>query len=199
MNSPATDQDGNPVYAFKPSLIGAACRFTLQPDALAWEIGRHSGRIRYDQVRAVRLSYRPVSMQWHRFIAEIWSPDAPKIQIVSSSWRSIMEQERLDGAYAAFVAELHRRLAAAGTTARFSAGLPAAVYVVGIVVFGAVFGAIALMTARTVLAADWTPAAVVVIFFIVVTYQFGTYFWRNRPSRYRPDAIPPQVLPKPRS
>jgi hypothetical protein len=30
----------------------------------------------------------------------------------------------------------------------------------------------------------------------VFAYQLGTYFYRNRPSRYRPDAIPPEVLPK---
>jgi hypothetical protein len=194
-----TDQDGNPAYGFKPSLMGAMCRFTLKPDALHWEIGRRSGQVRYDRIQAIRLSYRPVTMQSHRFTAEIWSPDAPKIQIVSASWRSIMEQERLDAAYAAFVAELHRRLAAAGATARFIAGLPVAIYAVGVAVFGTVFVAVAIMTARTVQAADWTPAAIVAIFFAVLTYQFGLYFWRNRPARYRPDAIPQQVLPRPQS
>ena len=115
---------GDPTYAFKPSLIGAMCQFTLKPDALEWQIGRRSGRVRYDRVRAVRLSYRPVTMQSQRFITEIWSADNPKIQIVSVSWRSIMEQERLDKAYSAFVTELHRRLAAAGAAAKFSTGLP---------------------------------------------------------------------------
>ena len=62
-------------------------------------------------------------MQTHRFITEIWSADNPKIQIVSVSWRSIMEQERLDNAYSAFVTELHRRLAAAG--ARGASSRPA--------------------------------------------------------------------------
>jgi hypothetical protein len=194
-----TDRDGNPTYAFKPSLMGALCRLTLQPDALGWELGRRSGRIRYESIKAVRLSYRPVTMQSHRFITEVWSPDSPKIQIVSSSWRSIMEQERLDRAYSAFIAELHRRLAAAGTTTQFSTGLPVATYGVGIVLFAAVLGAVAIMAARTALAAEWTAAAVVGAFFLVFVYQLGTYFWRNRPGRYRPDAIPAGVLPTPRS
>ncbi len=71
-------------------------------------------------IRAVRLSYRPVTMQSHRFITEIWSPGNPKIQIVSASWRSIMEQERLDNAYSAFVTELHRRLGCGGRRRRIS-------------------------------------------------------------------------------
>ena len=86
----------------------------------------------------MRLSYRPVTMQTHRFITEIWSADNPKIQIVSVSWRSIMEQERLDKAYSAFVTELHRRVAAAGAPAKFSTGLPFVTYWVGVVIFSAV-------------------------------------------------------------
>ena len=59
-------------------------------------------------------------MQSHRFITEIWSADNPKIQIVSASWRSIMEQERLDEAYPSFISELHRRIAAARRARRIS-------------------------------------------------------------------------------
>ena len=109
----AADGD-EPRYAYKPSLVGAPCEFALMPEALHWRIGRRSGDVRYDRVRSVRMSFRPVTMQSHRFITEIRSPDSPKIQISSVSWRSLMEQERLDAAYSAFIADLHRRLAAAG-------------------------------------------------------------------------------------
>ena len=192
----ADEPPGDPTYAFKASLIGSLCQFTLKPDALEWQIGRRSGRIRYEAVRAVRLSYRPVTMQAHRFITEIWSPGHPKIQIVSVSWRSIMEQQRLDAAYAAFIVELHRRLAAAGTPARFSTGLPFATYWVGVVVFGAVLVATGGLLMRATSFNQWAPMVVVAIFFLVFAYQLGTYFFRNRPGRYRPDAVPASVLPK---
>jgi len=192
----ADEPPGDPTYAFKASLIGSLCQFTLKPDALEWQIGRRSGRIRYDAVRAVRLSYRPVTMQSHRFIAEIWSLGNPKIQIVSVSWRSIMEQQRLDAAYAVFIIELHRRLAAAGAPARFSAGLPFATYWVGVVIFGAVLVATGGLLVRAMNFDQWAPMVVVAIFFLVFAYQLGTYFYRNRPGRYRPDAVPADVLPK---
>jgi len=51
----ADEPPGDPTYAFKASLIGSMCQFTLKPDALEWQIGRRSGRIRYDAIRAVRL------------------------------------------------------------------------------------------------------------------------------------------------
>jgi hypothetical protein len=186
----------DPAYAFKPSLMGGACQFTLRPDALEWQIGRRSGRVRYDRVRAVRLSYRPVTMQTHRFITEIWSADNPKIQIVSVSWRSIMEQERLDKAYSTFVTELHRRVSAAGALAKFTTGLPFVTYWIGVVIFTGVILATGGLFLRAISSVQWAATAVVGIFFLVFAVQLGTYFYRNRPSRYRPDAIPPEVLPK---
>jgi hypothetical protein len=187
---------GDRTYAFKASLIGSPHQFTLTPDALEWQAGRRSGRIRYGAVRAVRLSYRPVTMQSHRFITEIWSPGNPKIQIVSVSWRSIMEQQRLDAAYAGFIVELHRRLAAANASAQFSTGLPFATYWVGVVVFGAVLAATGALVVRAMSFDQWAPMVVVGIFFLVFAYQLGTYFYRNRPGRYRPDAVPAGLLPK---
>ena len=58
---------GDPTYAFKPSLIGSMCEFALRPDALEWQIGRRSGRVRYETVRAIRLSYRPVTIACRYF------------------------------------------------------------------------------------------------------------------------------------
>jgi hypothetical protein len=196
MAAPETDRDGNPVYAYKPSLLGAPSEFRLDPDALVWQLGRHGGRIPYDRIKAVRLSYRPATMQPHRFVTEVWAPASPKIQIVSTSWRGLTEQERFDRPYAAFVTELHRRLAAAGSNATFSAGLPTVMYWVGVAVFVPVVIGVAVMAARLILEGQWIAAAIVGGLFLVFGYQLASHFLRNQPQRYRPDAIPPSVLPR---
>ena len=36
----------------------------------------------------------------------------------------------------------------------------------------------------------------VFIFFLLFAWQVGTYFYRNRPGAYRPDAPPAYLLPK---
>jgi hypothetical protein len=185
-----------PSYAFKPSLIGPSCEFTLKPDGLHWQMGARGGRIRYERIRAVRLSYRPVTMQSRRFVAEIWSTDNPKIQIVSVSWRSLADQARQDGAYSAFVTELHRRLAASGSTAQFTTGVPAVSYWLGVVIFVAVLISMAVMIVRTLKLGQWSASAIIAAIFAVFALQIGNYFRRNRPSRYQPDAIPREVLPK---
>jgi hypothetical protein len=186
----------DPAYAFKPSLMGATAEFVLRPDALEWSLGRRNGHIRYKHIGAVRLSYRPVSIQSHRFITEIWADGNPKIQIVSVSWRSVMEQQRLDAAYYEFITELHRRIAAAGGPARFSTGLRAPIYWIGVAASAAVIVATGTLAMRATGSGQWAAAAVVAIFFAVFAYQLGTYFYRNRPGSYRPDAIPRSVLPR---
>src|SRR5690242_2929327 len=124
MTHAATDPAnvGEPTYSFRPSLLGAPRNFRLAAHAIIWDAGRQSGQIAYGRVRRVRLSFRPASMQNHRFVTEIWSQDGPKLDIVSSSWKSMVEHSRLDDEYRAFIIELHRRLMAAGTAARFDTG-----------------------------------------------------------------------------
>ncbi len=49
-------------------------------------------------ITRIRMSFRPVTMQSYRFLTEIWSDRNPKLPIVSSSWKSLTEQERMDEA-----------------------------------------------------------------------------------------------------
>ena len=41
----------------------------------------------------------------------------------------------------------------------------------------------------------YSGAAVVGAFFALFVWQSGTYFWRNRPGHYRPDALPTELVP----
>jgi hypothetical protein len=190
------DDAPDPSYAFKASLVGGWCEFRLKPDGLHWQMGLRNGRVRYERIRAVRLSYRPVTMQSRRFVTEIWSTDNPKIQIISVSWRSLVEQERQDTAYTAFITELHRRLAAVKSEAQFTTGLPAVSYWLGVAVFAVVMVTIAAMTVKALRLEQWSAGAIIAAILAAFAYQIGNYFRRNRPVRYRPDALPKEVLPK---
>jgi hypothetical protein len=186
----------DPAYAYKPSLIGAPWVFALRPGGIEWQAGRHSGFAPYDRIRRVRLSFRPVTMQSYRFLTEIWSPGNPKIQIASTSWRGMVEQERLDAAYAAFISEFHRRLAAARSPIQCDAGVSSLVYWPGVIVFIVAMGVLMVIAVRALLNAQWIGAAMIVILFLMFSWQLGNHFRRNWPMRYRPDAVPPQVLPR---
>jgi hypothetical protein len=182
-------------YDYKPTLLGAPWEFRLGADALEWQWGRRSGRVPYDRIARIRLSFRPVTMQTHRFLAEIWPADGPKLQIASTSWRSIVEQERKDAAYAAFLTELHRRIAATGGRTTFTAGSPPIIYWPGLVIFVAVSLALAALSVRGVQDQAWAGAAVVGGLLALFLWQVGGLFRRNRPGTYRADALPPNLIP----
>jgi hypothetical protein len=185
-----------PNYTFRPSLLGAGRAFRLTDDAILWEAGSKSGRIAYRAVRRVRLGYKPVSMQSHRFVTEIWAADAPKLEIVSSSWKNLVEQERLDRPYATFVRELHRRLAAAGAPADYVQGRPLLVYWPGLVLFVGVALMLAAAVVRALQMHAPGGAVFVAAFLALFLWQGGNFFRRNRPGRYLPQALPEELMPK---
>ena len=190
------ERDADPSYAYKPNLAGAPLMLWLRRDGLEWNTGRRSGLVRYDRIRRVRLSFRPATMQSYRFIAELWAPEAPKILIASTSWQGITMQQRLDAPYVAFISELHRRLAAVGSKARFQIGMPSVAYWVGLVVVTATTLSFVMLMIRAMQSDDWRATAVVGAIFAVFVWQIGNFFIRNRPGFYRPELIPPQVLPR---
>jgi hypothetical protein len=183
-----------PAYTYKPSLLGAPWLLRLTPDHLAWNVGRRSGSIGYRDIARIRLSFRPVSMQ-KRYQAEIWAPGTLKLSIVSTSWKSIMEQESLNKPYSQFVSELHRRIVAAGGRPRCDGGLNPFLYWPGVVVYVVVLLGMAALIVRALQVSSYSGALFVAGFLAVFAWQLGHFFKLNKPGRYEPDAPPQSLLP----
>src|ERR1043165_9937954 len=182
-------------YSYKSSVIGAPFEFRLAPDALHWGKGGSTGRTQYRRIRRVRLGFRPMTMQNHRFVTEIWT-DGPKLTIASTSWKSMVEHERLDARYRAFVGELCRRIAAAGGQTVFQTGSPVILYWIGVVVFVGASLALAGLIVRALQIGAWSGALFIAAFLGLFLWQAGTFFRRNRPGQFDPEAIPESVLPR---
>ncbi|HEY1474424.1 MAG TPA: hypothetical protein VGF53_10105 [Pseudolabrys sp.] len=183
-------------YSYRPSVLGAAREFKLAGDGIEWAAGRKGGHIPFRSVRRLRMSYRPASMQSHRFMTELWADGAPKLEILSSSWKSVAEQERLDKPYATFVTELHRRVAQAAPPARFEQGTNPLLYWPGLIVYGGVSLGLCLLIVRALQADVRGGAAFIGAFLALFLWQGGNFFRRNRPGLYRPDALPAELMPK---
>ena len=194
----STEPGGDIVtYTYRPSLLGAPWEFKLTGDAIEWRAGRQSGRAALGHVRFVRLSYRPANLQTHRFVTELWVDDAPKLQLVSASWKSMFDQERLDKPYSAFVAELHRRLVQAGAAPQFICGTNKVKFWASVAVFAAVALALCVLIVRALQSDVLAGAAFVGAFLALFLWQGGDFLRRNQPGTYRPDALPPMLMPKP--
>lgn len=186
----------DPEYAYKPSVMGSACAFRVAPDEFHWEVGRHGGEVPYTDIRAIRLSFRPITLANYRFIAEIWVKGLPKLTVASTSWRSMVEQQRRDADYTTFLRKLHERIRANGAKPDLLVGLSPYLYWPGIVAMIGMFVAMVVLIWRTVSAGVGGAAAFGFVFMALLAWQLGTFFYRNRPGHYRADALPPQVLPR---
>src|SRR6516162_5355992 len=110
-------------YAYKASLIGAAHQFELTDEGFGWRLAGRSSVWPYCEIAAIRLSYRPVSMQQHRFRADICHASGARLWILSTSWQTAALMAPQDMDYRAFIVELHGRMQRVGSKAELTVGL----------------------------------------------------------------------------
>jgi hypothetical protein len=182
-------------YAYKASLIGAAHQFELTEQGLSWRVAGRSGLWPYADVAAVRLSYRPVSMQSRRFRADIDNAVGGRIVILSTSWQTAALMAPQDQDYRAFISQLHARMAGAGSGALLLGGLGPRVYAAAIICVTLVAVAMAGLFVRSIATGEWAGALFLVGFSALFTWQVGGFITRNRPLAYTFDHLPKALLP----
>lgn len=182
-------------YAYKASLIGAAHRFELTDEGLSWHLAGRSGVWPYADIAAIRLSYRPVSMQAHRFRADIHHVGGGRIAILSTSWQTaaLMAPQDLD--YRAFITQLHMRIADAGSRAALTGGLGPKTFAAALAFLALVTAAMAALLVRAIAIGQFSGALFVAGFTALFGWQVGGFVRRNRPLVYTFEHIPEWLLP----
>ena len=182
-------------YAFKASLIGGAHRFELTEQGLSWQISGKSGVWPYADITAIRLSYRPVSMQSRRFRADIESAGGQRIVMLSTSWQTAALMAPQDRDYRVFITELHARMAKAASRAVLIGGIGPKTYAAGVVLLTLVGVAIAGLLARAIAIGEWAGVLFLLGFAALFGWQIGGFMRRNRPQAYNFDHLPAALLP----
>jgi hypothetical protein len=182
-------------YVYKASLIGSAHRFELTEDRLAWHVGGRSGLWPYTDIAAVRLSYRPISMQPRRFRADIVHISGARIAVLSTSWTTVTLMKPQDGDYRAFITQLHRRLKEAGSRAALLGGLRPSLYHAAVAVLAIVAVSMSGLLIRALATGEWAGALFLIGFAALFWWQIGGFVRRNRPRRYTFDELPEELLP----
>ena len=182
-------------YTYKPSLVGKACEFELREEGLSWRIAGRTGLWPYASLAAIRLSYRPVSMQARRFRADIRNAAGARLSILSTSWQTAALMAPQDEAYRNFLRELHRRMKEAGSRAVLTAGLKPAIYWMAVTLVALVMLAIAGLLIMALGQRQWIAALSLVGFSALFGWQLGGFIGRNRPRAYSFDHLPRTLLP----
>lgn len=182
-------------YSYKATLIGSARQFELRDDGLWWSVGGKSGLWPYRKIAAVRLSYRPVSMQSRRFRADIEDTTGARVTLYSTTWHTIALMSPQDDDYRAFVVELHRRLADQKPDVVLVRGVNPNIYYVGLALMTLIGLAIAGLIVRALLVDQFVAAFFLVGFGALFGWQVGGFLKRNAPGRYTLDPLPQDLLP----
>ena len=162
---------------------------------MVWHIAGRSGTWPYADIVAVRLSYRPVSMQAQRFRADLRNASGNRLSLLSTSWQTAALMRAQSAAYRDFIVDLHRRMAAAGSNAALTGGLGRRTYLAALVLV-ALFGvAMVGLLARALAIREWAGAAFLIGFAALFTWQVGGFIRRNRPRSYTFADIPKALLP----
>lgn len=192
-----SDGRGAPVtsYAYKASLIGSAHRFELTDEGLSWHIAGRSGVWRYDEISAVRLSFRPVSMQQHRFRADVSRASGGRIAILSTSWQTAALMAPQDRGFRDFLVELHARMAKAGSRAELTAGLGRKTYAAVLAFLAMLAVAMTGLLIRALITGEFAGVLFILGFAALFAWQVGGFVRRNQPRSYGFDRLPRSLLP----
>jgi hypothetical protein len=182
-------------YAYKASLVGAAHQFELTESGLYWKSGSRSRECSYGDITAIRLSYRPVSMQPHRFRADIEAAGGQRINILSTSWHTVALLTPQDDDYRGFITQLHERMLRAGGKAELVGGVGPTTYAAGIVLLALVGIAVVGLLVRAIATSEWAGGLFLVGFAALFARQIGGFVLRNRPRAYTFDRLPEALLP----
>lgn len=182
-------------YAYKASLIGSAHQFELMDSGLSWQVGSSSGVWPYEEISAIRLSYRPVSMQSRRFRTDIHNVSGGRIRILSTSWQTVALMAPQDHEYRTFITKLHERMAKAGSKAALMGGIGPKTYAAAVVLLALVGIAISGLFVRAIVTGEWMGALFLVGFAALFAWQVGGFIGRNRPRAYTFDHLPKALLP----
>jgi hypothetical protein len=182
-------------YAYRASLIGAAHQFELTDVGLSWRVSGKSDVWPYAGIASIRLSYRPVSMQAHRFRADIENTGGARIVMLSTTWQTAALMAPQDNDYRAFIVQLHARMAEAASRASLIGGLSPRTYGAALVLLTLVSLAMAGLLVRAIAVGEWAGILFLLGFAALFAWQIGGFVRRNRPRAYTFDHLPKALLP----
>jgi hypothetical protein len=182
-------------YSHAPRPVGGPITFTLKDDRLIVDSGRKVQEVALGAVDQVRMTYEPRSLMQKAFQTRVRMRDGKTFTFSSVNWKSLMEAERLDKDYRAFVRTLFDAIARANPQARFVAGRPRWMWIGTAILAAASLFAMAVFTWRAMQAGATTAALMGLAFALVGIWQLEPMVRLNKPRRFTPDEPPPELMP----
>jgi hypothetical protein len=184
------------VYRLRANAFVNPRLYRLTDDALIWEEeGEKLDGVFYDDIAEIRLAFAPTRFARNRYRAQIIFREGGMAELFNTDYQGIGNFPEQNEAYAAFLRELHRRVAAASHATVFRQGNSRLGYALNLLLTVFIFAMIALaFVLLTTIGLIWIAAIklAIVIFFVPTLIR---YIRRAKPGSYDPLALPADVLP----
>jgi hypothetical protein len=183
------------VHAHRPKPFSAELELELTAYELVATRGRSTQRFPLTAIERVSLCFSPRNTAHRAFACTVRATDGKSVTFDSLSWKSLIETEKQNDAYARFVSELCERAAAARPEVELFAGIVPFKYwgMLGIGV--PVMLALVAVAIYSVFLNSTFSAVFSLVLLGYLGFWLSDYLKRNRPERFAPGAIPPRVLP----
>lgn len=184
-------------YRFRSNAFVGERTYTLTDDALVIEEeGKPRDGAFYDGISEVRLAFTPTRAATNRYRAQIIFKEGGMAELFNTHFAGVLNFPEKNAEYNAFLAELHRRLAAKGKNVRYMRGNSQAAYFGNWLLTIFIFAMLALaFVLLMTLGLVWIAVVklVIILCFIPVLIR---YMQRAKPGSYDPLDIPKDVLPE---
>lgn len=187
------------VYAHRAKPIAPPMVLRLSDELIIGERGSRKEPILLSKLARIRLRYAPRNTALHAFRCEARAIDGRGVVFDNISWTSLMQNERLDADYRAFVLDLVTRAAKANPKLQLEAGVGRFHYrlmqISGIAILvGLIATGVAAAIGKSLPLAGLAAALV-----IYLGYWLREFLTRNKPRSFEASAVPEGVLPTPES
>lgn len=184
-------------YRFRSNAFVGERTYTLTDDALVIEEeGKPRDGAFYDGISEVRLAFTPTRAATNRYRTQIIFKEGGMAELFNTHFAGVLNFPEKNAEYNAFLAELHRRLAAKGKNVRYMRGNSQAAYFGNWLLTIFIFAMLALaFVLLMTLGLVWIAVLklVIILCFIPVLIR---YMQRAKPGSYDPLDIPKDVLPE---
>ncbi len=125
---PDDDDDTLPSWRQRPKPVGFEIAYRLDGDELVIDSTRKVDRVKLGAIEQVRFTFDPGNISGRGYKVRLTLTDGKRITFGNLSWRSMVDVERDDPRYRAFLEKLCPAIAAANPKCVFVAGKPTALW-----------------------------------------------------------------------
>lgn len=208
-NEPKTETEPDIFYAHRAKPYSSEIVLRLGKRELQVEKGKSKQTYPLDKLERIRLSYAPRNVSRLTFVCDIRARDGHSVTINNLDWKSLIQVEKVDPAYRAFVAALVKRTAVLNPKIQLEAGCGIVRYrltqtvgfgVIGALIvsafyYGGLLGDFKAAEGAANEQAGKLLAGGSIALAIYLGLWLKTFLTRNRPRDFTAQAIPDSVLP----